>query len=573
MTREERYKIISEDYVDLIIKYNGNPISLEQFKDYSVHIMNDTYAVIYLPISMVTSKIITEFNYSALPHCYALTSAQSLEASGVTRLNRSTALQLRGKGVLIGMIDTGIDYTHPVFRYEDGSTKIMAIWDQTIDSEDQYPKLSYPVFYGTEFTAEQINQALQSDNPFQLVPTNDEIGHGTMLAGIAAGSESESANFSGVVPDADFLVVKLKRAKKFFYDIYFIPEIAVAYQENDIIWALEYLIEIARNLKRPIAICIGLGSSMGPNDGSGPLNTTLSVGADFPGITAIVSAGNEGNSRRHFYSQIRQQEDYVAVELNVGGNEEGFMMEVWGTPPMIYTLDILSPNGEYISRIQENLVRNQEVTFIFEQTVIYIDYIMIETDTGKQVIVLRFQNPTQGLWRFQVYGRGDLPGEIHIWLPPADFISRDTYFINATSNNTITSPGDSVVPITVTAYNPITNNIYPEASRGYTVSGAIKPELAAPGVNILCPDLKHGFTTITGTGAAAAHAAGISAMLLEWSSVQGNFPRLDTVGIKKFLIRGARRSGNLTYPNRDWGYGMIDIYNAFNILRSDIVAR
>ncbi len=572
MTQEERFKIISEDYVDLIIKYNGNRISLEQYKDYSVHIMNDTYAVIYLPISMITPRIITQYNYSALPHCYALTSEQSLEASGVTRLNRSTSLQLRGKGVLIGMIDTGIDYTHPVFRHEDGSTKIMAIWDQTIDS-DQYPRVPFTPYYGTEFTAEQINQALQSDNPLQIVPTNDENGHGTMLAGIAAGSEDMEANFSGVVPDADLLVVKLKRAKKVYYDIYYIPETAEAYQENDIIWAFEYLVDTARILKRPIAIFIGLGSSMGPLDGSGPLNTVLTVGADFPGVTTVVSAGNEGNSRRHFFSTIREQEEYAVVELNVGGNEEGFMMELWGTPPMIYTLDILSPNGEYISRIQENLVRNQEVSFIFEQTTINIDYIMIETDTGKQVILLRFRNPSQGLWRFQVYGRGDLPGEINIWLPAADFISRNTYFINSTSNTTITSPGDSIVPITVTAYNSITNNIYPEASRGYTTAGDIKPELAAPGVNIQCPDLNHGFTSVTGTGAAAAHAAGISAMLLEWSSVQGNFPRLDTVGIKKFLIRGARRSGNLSYPNRDWGYGMIDIYNAFNVIRSDVVAR
>lgn len=573
MTQEEKYKIMSEDYMDLIIKFNGNPISLEPYRDYAVHIMNDTYAVIYLPISMITSRIIAQYNYSALPHCYTLTSEQSLEASGVTRLNRSTALQLRGKGVLIGMIDTGIDYTHPVFRYKDGSTKIMAIWDQSIDSEDQYPKLSYPLLYGTEFTAEQINRALQSDDPLQLVPTHDENGHGTMLAGIAAGSEDEDADFSGVVPDADLLVVKLKRAKKVYHDIYHIPKTVAAYQENDIIWAVEYLVEKARTLKRPIAICIGLGSSMGPHDGSGPLNATLSVGADFPGITAVVSAGNEGNSRRHFYSTIRHREDYVVVELNVGGNEEGFMMELWGNPPMIYTLDILSPNGEYISRIQENLVRNQEVSFIFEQTVISIDYIMIETETGKQVIVLRFRNPTQGVWRFQVYGRGDLPGEINIWLPAGNFISRDTYFINSISSTTVTSPGDSIVPITVTAYNSMVNNIYPEASRGYTASGSIKPELAAPGVNLLCPDLKHGFTTITGTGAATAHATGISAMLLEWSSVQGNYPRLDTVGIKKFLIRGAKRSGNLIYPNRDWGYGMIDIYNAFNILRSDVLAR
>ncbi len=572
MTQEEKNKIVSEDYVDMIIKYNGNPRSLEQYKDYSVHIMNDTYAVIYLPAVMVTSRFIAQYSYSLLPHCFALNSDQSLDASGVTKLNRTTSLQLLGKGVLVGFIDTGIDYTHQVFRRADGSTKIMAIWDQSVDSENQYPKIPYPAYYGTEFTAEQINRALQSENPLQIVPTNDENGHGTMLAGVAAGSENEEAGFSGVVPEADILMVKLKKAKKFYKNFFYIPESAEAYQENDIIWAFEYLIDTARILKRPLAVCVSLGISLGPHDGSGPLNTIMSIGADFPGVAAVASAGNEGNSRRHYYSTIRQQET-VVVELNVGGNEEGFTMELWGSPPMIYTLDILSPNGEYISRIQENLVRNQEVSFIFEQTVINIDYIMVETDTGKQVILMRFRKPTQGVWRFQVYGRGDLPGEFHIWLPPDKFISRDTYFTNSTSYTTVTSPGDSIVPITITAYNSSVNNIYPEAGRGFTIPNTVKPELAAPGVNLQCPDLNHGFTTVTGTGAAAAHAAGIAAMVLEWSAVQGNFPRLDTVGIKKFLIRGARRSANLTYPNRDWGYGMIDIYNAFSILRSDIVAR
>ncbi len=573
MTQEEKSRIISDEYVDLIVKYSGNPISLKQFAEYSVHIMNDSYAVIYLPISEVSTKLRTQFTYSSLPHMYALASDQSLEASGVTKINRTTSLQLRGDGVLVGLIDTGIDYTHPVFLHEDGTTKIMAIWDQSIDSEDQYPRIPYPAFYGTEYTAEQINQALRSGNPLQIVPSVDENGHGTMLAGIAAGSLNQTNDFIGVVPDSDILAVKLKKAKVFYKNFYHIPEEAVAYQENDIIWALEYLIDTARKLQRPIAICIGLGTSLGVHDNNGTLNTMVSIAGDFPGVALTVPAGNEGSARRHFFSTISPKGDAVVVELNVGGNEQGFTMELWGNPPMIYTMDILSPNGEYISRISENLSKNQEIAFVFEQTVIDIDYIMVESDTGLQLIVLRFRNPTQGVWRFQVYGRGDLPGEFNIWLPPDQFISRETYFTNATSNTTVTSPGNSIVPITITAYNSGVSNIYPESGRGYTMSNMIKPDLAAPGVNIQCPDLNHGFTAITGTGAAMAHAAGITAMVLEWSVVRGNFPKIDTVGIKKFLIRGAKRSSNLTYPNRDWGYGMIDIYNAFSILRADITGR
>ncbi len=573
MTQEDKFKINSDEYIDLIVKYNGNPISLDKYKDYSVHIMNDTYAVIYLPTSMVTARFVIQYNYSAIPHCYALTSEQSLDASGITKLYRTTALQLRGEGVAVGIIDTGIDYTNPVFKHEDGTTKIISIWDQSIDSEDKNPKSIYPPFYGTEYTSEQINQALQSDNPLQIVPSMDENGHGTMLAGIAAGSENEENRFSGVVPDADIIVVKLKQAKNFLKNFYYIPQGIPVYQENDIIWAIQYMVDVVRSLRRPLAICIGLGTSQGPHDGSGPLNIIASIAGDFPGVALSVSAGNEGSARKHFYSEIEPGETAVTVELNVGENESGFTMEFWGNPPIIYTLDILSPGGEYIPRISETLEKNQEVSFLFEQTVINIDFIMVEEDTGKQLILLRFKNPTQGVWRFQIYGRGDLKGEFHIWLPVANFISKNTYFLNSSPYTTVTSPGNSIVPLTITAYNSNISTLYQESGRGFSTSNITNPDLAAPGVNIQCPSLDHGFTTITGTGAAAAHAAGIAAMVLEWSYVDGNFPKMDTVGIKKFLIRGARRSSNVDYPNRDWGYGMIDIYNVFNILRSDVTVR
>jgi subtilisin family serine protease len=535
--------------------------------------MNDTYAVIYLPSTFVTARVFTQYNYSSLPHCYALTSEQSLDASGVTKLSRISPLNFRGEGVIVGIIDTGIDYTNPVFRREDGTTKIISIWDQSIDSVDAYPKVISLAYYGTEYTSEQINQALQSENPLQIVPSIDTNGHGTWMAGIAAGSENEEAGFSGVVPEADLIIVKLKDAKPFYRNFFLIPSETIAYQENDIIWGIQYLVDTARRLHRPIAICISLGTSMGSHNSFGSLGVMTSIVGDFAGVAMSISAGNEGNARRHFYSRLDPKGPPVIVDLNVGEEENGFTMEFWGNPPVIYTLDILSPAGEYIPMIQENLVKNQEINFVFEQTSVNIDFFMVEADTGKQVILFRFKRPSPGTWRFQVYGRGDLDGDFHIWLPSGAFISNNTYFMNASPNTTVTSPGNSNVPITVTSYNSANNTIYPNAGRGFTADNSAKPDLAAPGVNIQCPNLVHGFTTITGTGAATAHATGITAMVLEWSIVENNFPRMDTVGIKKFLIRGARRSTSLDYPNRDWGYGMIDIFNSFSLLRSDVLVQ
>ncbi len=571
MTPEDRFKIVSNDYMDLIIIYNGDPESLRKFEQYSVQIMNVTYAVIYIPLSQVTPSLMTDYGYNAIPKCYGLTNAQSLEESGVIRQRNVPALNLRGQGVIIGIVDTGIDYTNNVFRRADGTTKILSLWDQTIDSVDQYPQMmEFPPYYGTEYTSAQINQALQSPNPLEIVPTTDEIGHGTKLAGIAAGTDNRENDFSGVAPEADLVVVKLKQAKQNLKDYFSIPPNVPCYQENDLIWGVQYLVETARRLRRPLSICIGVGTSQGAHNNAGNLNNVVTIVGDFPGTCISVSGGNEGNARRHFFSAVDLDAGPIPIELNVAENESGFSLEIWGDPPMVYAVDILSPTGEFVPTISGRLEETRTIRFIFEQTIIYLDYILIEAETGKQVILMRFKNPTPGTWRFQITGRGDLPGAIHAWLPSDDFITQDTYFTRSNPYTTLTSPGNAIVPLTMVAYNQATGSLYLNSGKGYSTSNILNPDLAAPGVNVQSPGPNNTFTTLTGTSAAAAHTAGIGALVLEWGIVRNNYNNLDTVGIKKFLIRGAKRNPQILYPNRDWGYGSIDIFNTFNILRTDI---
>ncbi|MDF2541922.1 MAG: hypothetical protein K0S47_1640 [Herbinix sp.] len=565
MTPEERYKITSNDFADLIIAYNENQFILNQFQPNTVQIMNDRYAIVYVPNQEINEHAISTFGYTAFPNGYALLSQRSLDESGVIRIRNTPIFNLRGSGVMVGIIDTGIDYTNPIFRRADGTSKILAIWDQTIDSEDRYPE---GMFYGTVYDAEQINLALQSENPYDIVPSRDEIGHGTMMAGIAAGSEDDANNFSGVAPDSDIVVVKLKQAKALLREFYSIPMDVPCYQENDIMWAMQYLVSLSFQFERPLAICIGLGTSQGSHDGRDYLSDYINVAGSIPGVAVTVAGGNEGNTRRHFYNTIDQSIGYTNVELNVGENTPGFTMELWGAAPGIYSIEIASPSGERVPRIEDSLIANREINFVFETTVIFVDYIAVEANTGDQLILMRFQNPSPGVWNFTVFGRGDIPLSFHIWLPVGPFISSDTYFLQANPYTTITNPGNALVPITVTAYNPLNETLYQASGKGYTRINQVVPSLVAPGVNILSPNLAQGFEMVTGTSAAAAHTAGITAMILEWGVVRENYPGTSTIEAKKFLIRGARRSVSLKYPNKDWGYGMLDIYNAFNILRA-----
>lgn len=563
MTEQERHVITSNDYVDYIIDYWGNPQVLEAFSDQIVQIMNSGFAILYVPVEQRTGRLIGNLGSVTTPNLFGLTSEISLESSGIFDLRNIPALNLTGKGVLVGIVDTGINYTLPVFRNTDGTTKVAAIWDQTIESEAFPPK----AMFGTVYTREQINEALASENPFAIVPSMDNNGHGTMLAAIAAGRTVEEDNFYGVAPDAELVVVKLMEARQSIKNFFMVPENVLCYQENMIMWGVQYLIDTARELKRPMAICIALGSSMNAHDGNTPLAELLAIVADYPQIGVVCSVGNEGNRGRHFYGVVDPMIGNVTVELNVGEGETGFSMELWGNSPGIFSIDILSPSGEYIPRIAPGLRVTRQITFIFDQTVIYVEYHALENRNGDQLILLRFQNVSSGIWRFNVYGQGSLSSSFHIWLPMGDMISNNTYFLQPDIYTTVTSPGTSTVPITVTAYNPVNGTLYVNASRGYSRSGAIKPELAAPGVNYVAPNQFGEYMTFTGTGVAAAHTTGIVAISLERAVIQGFDPMISTLELKSYYIRGARRSANLTYPNRDWGYGILDIFNTFDVLR------
>ncbi|QHQ59815.1 S8 family serine peptidase [Anaerocolumna sedimenticola] len=455
-------RIISEDYADLLIEYRRFPQELSNIPDSCSNVINESHAVVYAPIDRLPNDIIQAIGYFVLPTLFGLADTGSLEASGITRLLNIPSFGLSGQGVLVGFIDTGIDYTHPAFINADGTTRILSIWDQSIQTGPS-PNTYY---YGTEYTREQINLALANEDPISIVPSVDEIGHGTSLAGITAGNPSPENNFSGIVPSADIVVVKLKQAKRFLRNFFMVKEDAISFQENDIMFGVRYLIDIARELNRPIAICIGLETNQGSHDGRGALSSYLSLLGDQAGIAIAVAVGNEGNTGHHFRGVIeRGGQQSEVLELRVGADNEGFTMEFWGDSPGTFSLDILSPTGEYIPRIPARIGETRVVRFIFEETVINIDYLLLEQQTGDQLILLRFVNPTEGIWRFRVYSSGDLTSTFNVWLPIQNFMTSEAVFIQPDPDYTVTSPGNAIIPIVVTAYDYRNNSLYLNASR------------------------------------------------------------------------------------------------------------
>lgn len=556
MTTEQRMSIISNDFANAIIEYNRNDEFFRLYRNYFINQVDEKYGVLYFPVSDISNHLLKEYGYAILPRLFGLLENE-LEDLGVSKIRNIPRTDFRGGGVLLGFVDTGIDYTNQVFKYSDNTSRIQSIWDQSIENMEAEENI---FFYGTEYTREQINQALQSNDPYSVVPSKDEVGHGTMLAGIAGGSEYE--NFQGVAPLTEYLIVKLKPAKQYLKDYFFVPENVPCYQEDDIMLGVKYLITKAKELNRPIAICLGLGTNQGPHDGNIPLSHYISWAGSFTGRAFLVAAGNEGNTRKHYFGRIDPKIGYNSLELNIGKNEPGFSMELWGFAPNKYSIDIQSPSGEYIPKIVSRIGESREIRFLFENTTIFVDHLVVEALTGDPMIFLRFIGPAPGIWKFKIYSQST-DASFHVWLPLTGFISEETFFNNSNPDTTVTSTGNALLVPTITAYDSNTGSIYMKASRGYTRNNYIKPTVAAPGVNVMVPAPGNQFASASGTSIAAAYATGIAAILFEWGIVKENYYSISSLQIQRFLVRGAEIDNEGIYPNNIWGYGKINIYSTF----------
>lgn len=570
--------VASEDFADFIAPYFTSPEEFIRSQGTDcIDFVDSTLAVVYVPLSTVTPSTYTSYTYSAVPKLYSLLDVTSMDAAGITPAGELPVLNNQGAGVIVGFVDTGINYMDPLFRNVDGSTRIIGIWDQTnnsdnsnnIENETAKPFSAFSALYGTQYTAEEINLALNSDNPASIVPTRDENGHGTFLASIAAGNRDERAGFSGAAPQASIAMVKLKPAKQYLRDFYLIQDGADAYQENDIMMGVSYLYFLARKYSMPLVVCIPLGTNMGSHMGMSRLGQYLNQVSLSNGSAVITAAGNETGARHHFRAVMDADTDEVTAELRVGERETGFSMELWAEDMGAYTVGFISPTGEVAREISVPLRGENTVSFLLEQTQITVYTQIADVSSGSQFIFMRFENPMSGIWRILIRNSLDIRETFHIWLPVRGFISDETYFLRPDPDTTITDPGNARYPITVTAYDHTKNSIYIHASRGYSLSGQIKPDLAAPGVNILGASVSgRRLTRMSGTSVSAAHLAGAAAILLNWGVLNANYPYLNTPVLKSIFVRGAQRNPALTYPNREFGYGTLNLYEAFLHLRN-----
>lgn len=525
----------SEQFLDLITGERSSQFFENQCK---IPLGTGQYLNFYsLPRGGDAATLYSYFSFQQIPIIYGLaqefSNQVSLETTGIAAVARRLLNPLTGSGVLIAVIDSGIDYTHPAFRRADGSTIIENVLDQSNNRI---------------YSRSDIQTALDNN---ERLPLTDPIGHGTFVAGVAAGQPDLTTEFVGAAYGSDLVCVKLRPAKNNLREFYGIPFNVPAFNSVDIILGIQYALSVAGELDRPLVILLALTTNLGAHDGSDPVELYLSRLANATGVCIITPSGNETGNGKHYTGMLAAED---IVEFFVAENESSVLLNIWGQDPDLFSISLESPVGNIVERLPRSAVRLNRYQLPGETSQVSIRYY----GQGSPCSYVRLDTPTPGIWRLHVYGDTVVNGKYDIWLPSQNFGQSETRFLRPSPNGTVTVPGTQPRVITVGGYDSLTNRIYEKSGRGPTRAGFLRPSFVAPAVDVYGPS-GNSYRKVTGTSAAAALTAGAAAQFLQWGIVQGNNLEMNTLSIQSQMNRCAARQLGMDYPNNVLGYGVLNI--------------
>lgn len=539
---------------DLIVRYHGDIMRLAD-ETVSVTPLLGGYAIITLPEALVDALAdVEEIEYIEKPKRLFFSVNAGKQASCITPVQQNEPY-LTGRGVLIAVIDSGIDYTHADFRNEDGSTRIEMLWDQTVPGN---PPEGYPV--GTVYSAEQINLALSAESAAErmsLLPSRDISGHGTAVAGIAAGGGRESeGRYTGVAPQSRLLVVKLGSGRELSFP-----------RTTELMMGIDFVVRQALFLGKPLAVNLSFGNSYGSHAGNSLLETYIDTVCGIGANVFCIGTGNEGAAGGHT-SDVLQEGRETIVELAVSEGERTLNVQLWKQYVDSFAIELQSPTGNvlYVPETSGSAIRQR-----VDGTELLIYYGEPSPYATAQEIYLDFLPKGQfidsGIWRFILRPRRIVDGRFQMYLPSASVLNTGTRFIRPTPETTLTIPSTASRPVAVGAYDTVYHAYAGFSGRGYTaISNQVKPDIVAPGVNITTTRAGGGYASFTGTSFAAPFAAGSAALLMEWGLVRGNDAYLYGEKVKAYFQRGARHlPGYEQWPNPQVGWGALCVADSLPI--------
>ena len=581
---------------EVIVQYQGDLAFLEG-QGVRVTLLLFSYAILLVPESLMDYVTeLPQITYLEKPKPLFFADAFARSVSCISPVQEGIS-GLYGDGVLLACIDSGVDYAHPDFCASDGTSRIALLWDQTIPGN---PPMGYAL--GSVYTRRQINEALAASSPterFALVPSRDVTGHGTAVLGIAAGNGRSSADgaMRGVAPEATLVVVKLGN-----------PDPAYLPRTSQLLQAVDFCVRYALLVERPLVINLSFGNNYGSHSGESLLETYLNAVSNLGQHVICIGAGNEGNTGRHYAGNLKSDrksagqtqtiratsdpaatssvsaatprtvhtmsalsnspavsataDRSVSVEFQVGAYESSFSLQIWKVYGDEISIELISPGGIRSGTLSPVL---GTARLTLGPTELLLFYGMPSPYSQAQEIYLSFQGAgnhlsvENGIWTLRLIPGRLISGSFDLWLPGGNAIGSQTRFFSPTTDTTLTIPSTARSSITVGAYDPRLSSYASFSGRGYTrILHEVKPDLAAPGVNIPAPRSGGGYASFTGTSFATPFVSGSAALMMEWGILRGNDPFLYGEKLKAYLIAGAKPiASESEYPNRRVGWGAL----------------
>jgi subtilisin family serine protease len=538
-TKEERERSISlstgynaeEKTWELIVEYSGD-LAFSASQSIQVTELSGGYAILVVPESQIEQLTqLPQIEYIEKPRRLYFSRITGKSVSCMTAVQRPP-LNLSGRGVLTAILDSGVDVRHPEFRYSDGTTRILALWDQTLDGT---PPEGYHI--GSEYSKEQINELLRQDG--EILPGRDISGHGTGVLAIAAGN-------GGVAYESDLLVVKLGTPMEGGFP-----------RTTELMQGLDYVVRKALSYRMPVAVNISFGNSYGSHRGTSLLETYLDLMSGRWKSVICVGSGNEGAGNSHTSGRLNVDE-IRNVEFIIGDYETGLGLQIWKNYVDTFDIYLIHPNGTSIGPLaasppaQRYRAGQTELLIYYGEPApysvdqeIYVDFIPIASYVDS------------GVWNLRLVPRKIVDGVYQMWLPGSEVIGMATRFLTPVESNTLTIPSTASGVITVGAYDALTGAYADFSGRGLP-GVLLKPDLVAPGVNIETAVPGGGYQPRTGTSFATPFVTGAAALLMQYGIVDGRDPYLYGEKVKAYLQRGARElPGFKEYPNYQVGYGAL----------------
>ena len=525
---------------ELIVKYNGDLEEIEAaMPEIRAFPLLGGYAVLSVPEPFIESlAAFSQIEYIEKPKRLFFSVNKAKSDSCITQVQSGGGgLYLSGRGVITAVIDSGIDYYHGDFRDREGNSRILELWDQD---------------RAAVYSREQINEALRAGSreaAFQLVPSRDVSGHGTAVAGIAAGNGLEgNGTYRGAAYESDLLIVKLGAPKPDSFP-----------RTTELMRALDFVVRRAVYYQKPVAVNLSFGNTYGSHDGTSLLETYLDAAAEMGRTVIVAGSGNEGSSRGHTSGILKNGESRI-IELSVDEYERGFGVHLWKLYIDDFFVELISPSGRSSGPVSP-VLGSQRLAFPGTTALLYYGE-PSPYSTAQEIYFDFIPSDTyveSGIWKFRLIPQRIVDGSFDLWLPSESALNRSTQFLFPTPDTTLTIPSTSSSVMTVGAYDDATQSYADFSGRGFTRLGhMVKPDLVAPGVNIVTSRAGGGYAAVTGTSFAAPFVTGSAGLLMEWGIVDGNDPYLYGEKVKAYLRRGARQMpGFEVFPNPQVGYGAL----------------